>query len=156
MVSNLQQNEKIRGFEFISDFELSAVLPQRSTALSSGYDFISPGDYVLPPGEVIVIPTGVKAYMQEREFLMICIRSSLAFKHQLRLINQVGIIDADYYNNPNNEGHILIGLINDGKEPYLLRQGNAFAQGIFLPYLCTDGDNIMARRLGGIGSTDKK
>ena len=43
----------------------------------------------------------------KKEFLGIYIRSSLGFKYNIRMCNQVGIIDADYYNNKDNEGHIF-------------------------------------------------
>ena len=80
-------------------------------------------------------------------------RSGLAVKHGLSLINGQGIIDADYYNNPDNEGHILIAVMNHGGETVLLPQGTRIAQGIFYKYLKTDDDSTDGIRAGGLGST---
>ena len=89
-------------------------LPERRTISSAGYDFVSLIDKTILPGEITIIPTGVKVKMNSDEVLMIVVRSSLGFKYNIRLCNQVGIIDADYYNNPDNEGHIFISIQNEG------------------------------------------
>ena len=102
-----------------------------------------------------MVPTGVKAYMQENEFLGVHIRSGMAVKKSIRLVNNVGIIDADYYNNPDNEGHIMLALVNTGLQPLVLKKGERIAQGIFYKYLTTDDDNAAEKeeRSGGFGST---
>ena len=104
-----------------------------------------------------MVPTGVKAYMKPDEVLYIHIRSSLAVKRQLVLMNSVGVVDADYYNNPDNEGHIFIALWNRGKEAVTLKAGERLAQGVFMKYLLADGDTAGKGqdRQGGFGSTGK-
>lgn len=131
-------------------------LPKRNTKYSAGYDFSVITDYVIKPGEIIKIPTGIKSYMGEDEVLFIIIRSSLGFKYNARLCNQVGVIDKDYYNNENNEGHIWIALKNEGDKDIVLNKGDHFAQGVFIKYLTVDDEEeIRTARTGGFGSTNK-
>ena len=131
------------------------VLPKRGTRCSAGYDFYSPISFTLMPGERKVIPTGIKVCMEENEFLAIYVRSSLGFKYDVRICNQVIIVDADYYNNENNEGHILVRIKNEGDESVNINKGDRFVQGVFTPYLITDDDKATGIRKGGIGSTNK-
>ena len=148
--------KKIRGFEIINDFKSKNInLPQRKTIKSAGYDLEAGEDKIIKAGQMVVIATGLKAYMQDDEYLGIHIRSSLAFKKHLNLVNSQGVIDADYYNNPDNEGHILIGLINFGKEDVQITKGMRIAQGIFYKFLAIDNDVVMqdSIRQGGFGST---
>ena len=143
-----------RGFEVVSSWEKEGIrIPVRKTASSAGYDIESGRDMDILPGKVTLIPTGLKAYMGEDEYLAIYIRSSMAIKHGLILINSTGIIDADYYNNEDNEGHIMIALLNYGKETVSLEKGERVAQGIFSKYLITNDDDATGIRTGGIGST---
>src|SRR5690606_13930289 len=129
---------------------LDIKLPQRATSKSAGYDFYSPFSFELEPGETIKIPTGIKAYMQDDEVLKIYIRSSLGFKYDVTLSNNVGIIDADYAN-ALNEGHIWIKLINHGDKTLSINKGEAIAQGIFDKYLKVDNDTpVKDERVGGI------
>ena len=130
-------------------------LPTRSTKHSAGYDFKSPIEFTLNPGESKKVPTGIKASMNEDEFLAILVRSSMGFKYNIRLCNQVGIVDSDYYNNPDNEGHIFIKIQNEGTEAITINKGDRFAQGIFMNYLITDDDMAFGERTGGFGSTNK-
>ena len=130
-------------------------IPTRSTKHSAGYDFKSPIDFVLNPGESKKVPTGIKASMNEDEFLAIFVRSSMGFKYNIRLCNQVGIVDSDYYNNPDNEGHIFIKIQNEGTETLTINKGDRFAQGIFMNFLITDDDMSFGDRTGGFGSTGK-
>ena len=148
--------KKIRGFEIINDFKSKNInLPQRKTIKSAGYDLEAGEDKIIKAGQMAVVSTGLKAYMQDDEYLGIHIRSSLAFKKHLNLVNSQGVIDADYYNNPDNEGHILIGLINFGKEDVQITKGMRIAQGIFYKFLAIDDDVVMqdSIRQGGFGST---
>ena len=131
------------------------VLPTRSTKHSAGYDFKSPISFILNPGESKKVPTGIKASMNEDEFLAIFVRSSMGFKYNIRLCNQVGIVDSDYYNNPDNEGHMFIALKNEGEKVFTVKKGDKYAQGIFQKYLLTDDDEATGDRLGGFGSTNK-
>lgn len=134
---------------------LDIKLPRRATAKSAGYDIYSPFSFELNPGETIKIPTGIKAYMQDDEVLKIYIRSSLGFKYDVTLSNNVGIIDADYAN-ALNEGHIWIKLINHGDKTLSINKGEAIAQGIFEKYLKADNDKpVKEERVGGIGSTNQ-
>ena len=149
---------KIRGFEKIAKYaEVDFPMPERKTELSAGYDFCLPEEVTLEPGKLQLVPTGVKAYMQPGEWLGMHIRSSMAVKKRLMLVNNVGIIDADYYNNPDNEGHIMLALLNMGENPVTLPKGERVAQGIFYNYLTADGDEKVSKavRGGGFGSTGK-
>ena len=148
----------VRGFEIVSAYEGKGIaLPLRGTAASAGYDLSAAESVVIAPGEMAMVPTGVKAYMEPDEVLYIHIRSSLAVKRQLVLMNSVGVVDADYYNNPDNEGHIFIALWNRGKEAVTLKAGERLAQGVFMKYLLADGDTAGKGqdRQGGFGSTGK-
>ena len=131
------------------------ILPKRSTKNSAGYDFYSLYDITIKPNERVVIPTGIKVCMNEQEFLGIYIRSSLGFKYNIRMCNQVGIIDADYYNNKDNEGHIFVCLQNESDKEVVIKKGDRFVQGIFMSYLITDDDCATDTRNGGIGSTNE-
>lgn len=143
----------MRGFESLKP---GITLPKRATQASAGYDFILPETVVIAPSERLVISTYVKAYMGHDEFLSIHIRSSLAVKYHLKLVNQTGIIDSDYYNNPDNEGHIMVALENTGIQPITLEAGSRFVQGIFMKYLTVDEDETKDARVGGLGSTQLK
>ncbi len=132
----------------------SVKLPQRATVGSAGYDFYTPVDINLAPGQTAKIPTGIRAKMDEDYVLMIFPRSGLGFKYRLQLNNTVGIIDSDYYNS-DNEGHIFIKITNDSNEGKTLELAaqSGFAQGIFIPYGITVDDDASAQRNGGFGST---
>lgn len=130
-------------------------LPQRSTKNSAGYDFKSPIEFELKPGESIKVPTGIKVAMENDEYLMIFVRSSMGFKYNIRLCNQVGIVDSDYYNNPDNEGHMYVKIQNEGTEVLKINKGDRFAQGIFNKYYLVDDDSASEDRIGGFGSTGK-
>lgn len=130
-------------------------LPRRGTAGSAGYDFYAPMDFTLAPGEFIRIPTGIRAQMEEGWVLTIYPRSGQGFKYRVQLYNSVGVIDADYFG-AENEGHIQIKLVNANTEGKVMqvKQGEAFAQGIFLPFGITVDDDADGLRCGGFGSTD--
>ncbi len=130
-------------------------LPERKTIESAGYDFYSLLDFILKPGEIIKIPTAIKAYMGKDEYLTIIIRSSIGFKYNIRLTNQVGVIDSDYFNNEDNEGHIWISLQNEGKDNWTVNKGDRIVQGIFQKYLISEEeDSVSNKRKGGFGSTN--
>ena len=150
--------KRVRGFEVIGDYAAAGLeLPARSTPGSAGYDIVAAEDVCLAPGERAIVPTGIKAYMPVDEYLGIHIRSGLAIKKGLYLANSQGIIDSDYYNNPDNEGHILLALLNMGKTEVVLKKGERVAQGIFYNYLLCDDDQAAAQmRQGGFGSTGEK
>jgi dUTPase len=144
--------------DIIDDIELynSFVMPKRATKLSAGYDFFALYDYTLKPGEIMKIPTGLKARMHNDETLFLMDRGSMGFKYNVRFCNQIGVIDADYYNNSNNEGHMWIKIQNEGDKDYSVKKGEGMCQGIFMKYLVTDDEEkIENNREGGFGSTTK-
>ena len=132
-------------------------LPKRATSGSAGYDFYAPYAFQLEAGESIKIPTGIRVLLDNDKFLAIYPRSSLGFKFKLQIWNEIPVIDADFYNNPNNEGNIFIKLYNDSPEgkTVLVRQGEAFVQGVIQQYFKIDDDDVQAIREGGIGSTNE-
>lgn len=142
-----------RRFAPIKGYEGRVHLPQRKTSLSAGYDLEAAEPVTVAPGKVALVPTGLKAYMEEGDVLLLAVRSSLAVKRQLTLANAVGVIDADYVDNPDNEGHIMVALLNLGDRPAEIAKGERIAQAIFTRYLTTVDDACGGRRMGGIGST---
>lgn len=130
-------------------------LPKRGTKKSAGYDFFSPITVDLKPGQTIKFPTGIKCRMYSNWVLKLYPRSGLGSKYRLQLNNTVGIIDSDYYNNENNEGHIMAKITNDTNENKTapIEAGKGFMQGIFVEYGITEDDNANGVRVGGFGST---
>ncbi len=141
------------------DIELynSYKLPSRSTKYSAGYDFWAIEGFTLKPGEIIKVPSGIKVTMGNNEMLMLLVRSSMGFKYNIRLCNQVGIIESDYYNNPSNEGHMWIALKNEGEKDFVINRNEGYAQGVFATFLTVDNEEeIDNERIGGFGSTNQK
>lgn len=130
-------------------------LPERKTKHSVGYDFLAIEDIKIKKGETKKIPTGYKVFMKENETLFMIVRSSMGIKKGLRLSNQVGVFECDYYNNIDNEGHMYASIKNEGEEDVIIKKGEGYVQGIFLNFL-TAGDVVETERVGGIGSTNKK
>lgn len=149
---------QLRGFKLISSYENNNILlPTRKTQYSAGYDIAAAEDVILTSSNATLVPTGIKAYMQSDEYLGIHIRSGLSIKNKLSLVNGQGIIDADYFNNSDNEGHIFIAIFNHSSQNIPIAKGTRIAQGIFYKYLLADHDekNIFITRSGGFGSTGK-
>ena len=147
----------MRKFEVAKGFEdRGVVLPQRKTAKSAGYDIIAltDEDVYVHPGMSVNLETGVKACMEDDEVMLLFIRSSLGIKQGLTLSNSCGVIDADYYNNPDNDGHFILNIINTGNSVQRIPARSRVAQAIFVKYLTVDDDNATGERIGGIGSTD--
>jgi len=175
--------KKTRGFEIVTKYKEEGIaLPKRATKGSAGYDIAAAVDTTIPSiwnvlsknagltameEEKVVeenkeylkstlVPTGIKAYMPEEEYLMLVNRSSNPLKNNLSLPNGIGIIDSDYYNNENNEGEIFVQLINYGLEDYTIKKGDRIAQGIFTPYYTVDGESDnLGSRTGGFGSSGR-
>lgn len=126
-------------------------LPKRATAGSAGYDFFAPYDLDLQPNQTVTVATGIRAKIDDGWVLMIFPRSGLGFKYRVTLDNTVGVIDSDYFGS-DNEGHIHIRMTN-GPKPLYIKKGEAFAQGVFLPYGITVDDDCKEVRNGGFGST---
>lgn len=131
-------------------------LPERATKGSAGYDFVTPVDICLKPGETIKFPTGIRCRMHPDWVLKVYPRSGYGFKYRAQLDNTVGIIDSDYYYSE-NEGHIFVKITNDSKSCKELKvpAGSAICQGIFVEYGITVNDNAEGIRNGGFGSTSK-
>ena len=141
----------------IEDIYNSIKIPRRATTGSAGYDFYMPFKVLIEPKTAFTIPTGIKVELDKSKVLEIYPRSGLGFKHGMRLMNTVGIIDADYYNNESNEGHIMIKIYNPSDITLELAAGSAFAQGIIKEYFLVDDDEPRIKtRTGGMGSTDAK
>ena len=115
-------------------------LPTRNSKSSAGYDFHLIQDIEIKPGEIIKIPTGIKSYFGMDEVLFLIVRSSTGFKYNIRMVNQVGVVDADYYNNSSNEGHLFVKVQNEGDKAVSFKKDDVVAQGVFLKYLTTDSD----------------
>lgn len=136
-------------------------LPTRATSGSAGYDFYIPYGCRFASesntDSMILFPTGIKCKMPKDYFLMMVPRSSLGFKYGMRLINTCGVIDSDYYNNEDNEGHIMIKMVRDlsSMDVCHLKAGDKIAQAILIPYGTTSDDTTDANRSGGFGSTGK-
>lgn len=170
-------------FERVSKYP-DAVLPVRKTAKSAGYDFTVAEDIIIPSYQKLLdkfpknqinlvslegmsiltknlkakptlVPTGIKCELNDNTYLELSVRSSCPLKYWLILANGVGIIDADYYNNPDNEGHIYFQMINLSPFDIQLHKGDVIGQGVIKPYLITEDDNASGDRLGGFGSTSK-
>lgn len=149
-----------RGFEIAKGFEEKEInLPERKTKYSAGYDVEAAADCVIPAhksgDKPHLVKTGIKSYMEENEYLMLCNRSSNPFKKGLVLANSVGIIDADYYNNPDNDGHIMYAFYNFFDEDLEVKKGDIIGQAIFCKYYITENDSADSKRTGGFGSTSK-
>ena len=151
---------KLRGFEVAKGFENKQInLPERKTKNSAGYDIEAAEDTIIPPykegNKPTLVKTGLKVYMQDGEFVMLCNRSSNPGKKGLVLSNGVGIVDADYYENKDNDGHFMFSFYNIGKETIEIKKGECIGQAIFQKYYVIDDDDAKTERLGGFGSTSK-
>ncbi|MDD3865707.1 MAG: hypothetical protein WC479_04845 [Candidatus Izemoplasmatales bacterium] len=144
-----------RGFRIVTKFEDHNIqLPKRKTNLSAGYDIEAAETVIIAPQTMGKVPTGLKAYMQPDEMLLVFARSSLFQTKSCIFVNGVAVIDADYYDNPSNEGHIILTLYNMSSTNITIQAGERFAQGVFQKYLKTDDDiPSLDMRNGGYGST---
>lgn len=132
----------------------SIKLPSRATARSACYDVFSLFELELNPKDEFKFPTGFKSYMMDDEVLHFYARSGLGFKY-VRLANQTGVGDSDYYNNTGNEGHYWVKIRNEGDNVIKINIGDGIAQCEFQKYLLADGDDFVGKeRVGGFGSTN--
>ena len=149
-----------RGFEIAKGFENSGInMPVRKTKLSAGYDIEAAEDCTIPayvPGQKpTLVKTGLKAYMEDDEYLMLCNRSSNPFKKGLVMANSIGIIDADYYGNSDNDGAFMFAFYNFFDHDVQIKKGDVIGQAIFQKYKVVDDDTASGERVGGFGSTSK-
>ena len=152
--------ERKRGFEIAKGWEDKGInLPVRKTKHSAGYDIEAAEDTIVPafkPGQKpTLVKTGLKAYCEPDEFYMLCNRSSNPGKRGLVMANSVGIIDSDYYENEDNDGHFMFAYYNFFDHDVEIKKGDVIGQVIFMKYLITDDDNATGVRKGGFGSTSK-
>ena len=152
--------ERLRGFEIAKGFENKGInLPERKTKCSAAYDLEAAEDIVVPSYKrgmkATLVPTGLKAYMQDDEVLYLYAKSSGFNKKGIMLSNNVGIVDADYYENEDNDGHIMLSVINLKDEDLQIKKGDAIGQAMFGKYLKADEDYSTEIRKGGFGSTSK-
>ena len=151
--------DKKRGFEIAKGFEGEKInLPKRSTKNSAGYDIEAAEDCVVPAFKLgqkpTLVKTGLKAYMGPDEVLILANRSSNPGKKGLILANSIGVVDSDYYGNPDNDGHIMFAFYNFKEEDVEIKKGERIGQGMFQKYLITDNDSANGERTGGFGSTN--
>ncbi len=152
--------EKIRGFEVAKGFEDKGInLPVRKTKFSAGYDVEAAENIIIPSfkrgNKPTLIKTGIKAYMADDEVLILANRSSNPGKKGLILANSIGVIDKDYYGNPDNDGHIMFAFYNIKDEDIEIKKGECIGQAIFQKYLIADNDSAEGERTGGFGSTNQ-
>ena len=151
---------KIRGFEVAKGWEDKNInIPIRKTKKSAGYDVEAAEDIIIPPFErgckPTLIHTGLKAYCQDDEWYMLANRSSNPGKKKLVLANGIGIIDADYYCNPDNDGEFMFAYYNMGTEPLEITKGERIGQVVFQKFLIVDNDVAEGERTSGFGSTNE-
>ena len=159
----MRKFEKISFEQFAKDIKNDKKLydeykkPIRKTKLSAGYDFMAIEDITINPGEIVTIPTGIKAVFPEDETLLLFVRGSVGYHWNVRMCNQVAIIDSDFYNNVGNEGHMWFALQNEGDKTFIIKKGESFGQGIFIKYFVVDDEeDIENVRIGGFGSTNER
>ncbi|MFA6860272.1 MAG: dUTP diphosphatase [Clostridia bacterium] len=140
--------------KFIQYNAPATTLPYRATKNSAGYDMFSPIDTTIAPNSSELIWTNVKATYGENEVLMLFVTSKMGKSHVM-LANGTGVIDSDYFENPNNDGNLGFRLLNLGKEPYVIKTGDKIGQGVFMPFLTVDDEDVSKQknRVGGFGST---
>lgn len=143
---NKNQFERVTGYE-------DADLPERKTEYAAGYDMKPYESGVVMPGETKLIETGIKACINYDEYIQMHLRSSVGINNDIMLANGTGIIDADYYNNSENEGHIMIPIRNLGNTPFEYKASERLVQLLFMPYRITAKDTTTDKRHGGFGST---
>lgn len=157
----MRKFEKISLQQWIQDgFDTSSYdnikIPKRATLKSAGYDFYAPIDIKIEPHFQKMIPSGLKVIMEDDDVMLIIIRSSLGIKKHISIANQVGVIDSDYYNNEDNEGHIWICLQNNSDNTFIINQGDKISQALFIKYNMVENDEVIEeKRVGGFGSTNK-
>lgn len=139
-------------FERVSKYP-NAVIPYRATEHSAGYDFVAAEGVYVRPHTISLIPTGIKCQLEPEYYLQLALRSSTPKKKGLMLANGIGIIDADYYNNSDNEGHIMFQVYNFTDDTVEIEAGERIGQGTILRYYITEDDNATGKREGGFGST---
>ena len=131
-------------------------LPQKGSKKAAGYDFFNPEEVTIQPHTVTYVKTGIKALFPDDMVLLLFNRSSNPKKKNLILINGVGVVDADYYNNEDNEGEIAFAFYNISAVPVTLKKKKKLGQGMFTNYkdVTNYTEEDVEERKGGFGSTN--
>lgn len=135
----------------------SVSIPSYMTEHAAGVDLQAALDdpFTLQPGERALVPTGIAIEMPPGIEAQVRPRSGLALKHGIALVNSPGTIDADY------RGEIGVILINLGKEPFTVTNGERVAQLVFARYerahfLEVAELEASGRGTGGFGHTGRQ
>ena len=130
-------------------------LPERGTKKSAGYDFFAVENYIIEPGEIFLVRTGVKVKLNDGEFLLMANRSSNPGKKGLVLMNGIGVVDSDYYSNLDNDGEIMFQFMNISDSDTDIVIGEKLGQGIVTKFELVEDDSFDEGedRAGGFGST---
>ena len=143
-------------FEKVKRIEEDIKLPERSTLNSAGYDFFAIEDIMFNPKTITRVFTGIKCELMPNQVLILANRSSNPSKKGLILLNGIGVVDADYYGNPDNDGEIAFEFYNMLDEVVEIKKGEKLGQGLILKFDKTEDDYISNpnnTRAGGFGST---
>lgn len=135
----------------------SGYMPEYATEGSAGADLRAyiEEPVTLLPGERRLIPTGLFVELPPGIEAQVRARSGLSVKHGIGLVNGVGTVDSDY------RGEWNVPLINWGREPYTIHNGDRIAQVVFSSYIQASFDPVekideTARGEGGFGHTGMK
>ena len=145
-------------FEKVKRMKDDIKLPERSTLNSAGYDFFALEDIIFNPETITRVFTGVKCELMPNQVLILANRSSNPSKKGLILLNGIGVVDADYYGNPDNDGEIAFEFYNMLDETVEIKKGEKLGQGLILKFDKTEDDYVSdpyKTRAGGFGSTGK-
>jgi dUTP pyrophosphatase len=107
----------------VQRLDTDLALPTYAHPGDAGVDLLTTIDAVVPPGERVLLPTGIAIALPEGYAAFVHPRSGLAVKHGVSLVNAPGTIDAGY------RGEISVCLVNhDPREPVVLHRGDRIAQ----------------------------
>ena len=140
-------------FEKVNKITEDIKLPERSTLNSAGYDFFAIEDITIPAKKLTRVMTGVKCELMPNQVLILANRSSNPSKKGLILANGIGVIDADYYGNPDNDGEMGFEFYNILDEDVVIKKGEKLGQGIIIKFDKTEDDYVIKTRESGWGST---
>lgn len=140
-------------FEKVNKITEDIKLPERSTLNSAGYDFFAIEDVTIPAKKLTRVMTGVKCELMPNQVLILANRSSNPSKKGLILANGIGVVDADYYGNPDNDGEMGFEFYNILDEDIVIKKGEKLGQGIIMKFDKTEDDYVIKTRESGWGST---
>lgn len=110
---------------------------------------------LVSPNRPFTFPIGLKAKFEDGEWLGATVND--IYKKQMIFANLTPVIDADYYNNPKNEGLIFVGLVNITDEELVIKEHSVICEFWAKPfYLLSNEVPPEQSRSGGIGSTTDK